>query len=379
MEQEYTDKPGLLDLGTRPRILVSRTDRIGDVALSLPVARALKSAYPRAEVDFLVREETVSVVSSQPGVDSAVIYNPEAGGAEELDKNLADRRYAAVICLFPRPELARAFSRAKIPVRIGSARRWYSFRFTHRVNISRRRSGRHEKDLNLDLLKPLGLHPDYLTVPEMVGNLCVQDIMNDAFPACSNGEKRKPLVVVHPGDGGSAVNWRIERYADLVGQLAGDGVDIVVTGLESEKESHLAAFGEIIGVGSILSGRTDLPQLLTVLSRADVFIGGSTGPLHLAAALGKPVVGLYGPVRTTTPDRWGPCGPGHAVLMPDVPVCDCKVGACKMGSCMDRITVNAVLDACRQALHRTEALLPEHRRNKLYPASDHTPRGRLCP
>ena len=343
--------PGLLDLGTRPRVLLSRTDRIGDVVLSLPVAVALRKAYPAARVDFLARNEAVPIVESQPAISEVVRYDPTAD-QEKFVSELVVRRYDAVICLFPRPILARTFARAGIPVRIGTARRWYSFRFTHRVKISRRTSGRHEKDLNLDLLGPLGIRPDYSLIPQLVVTLELGRAVSTDTLFSFRGQDHRPLVIIHPGDGGSAQNWSLERYTQLAGLLLQDGVDVVITGVIGERERHLEAFLKVTPAEQIMTGRTNLRQLMAILAEANLFVGGSTGPLHIAAALGTPVVGLYGPIRTTTPDRWGPCGNGHTILVPDVPICRCKVGSCKLGNCMDRVTVDHVLAACRNTLRR---------------------------
>lgn len=373
-----------LDLGPDPRILVSRTDRIGDLVLSLPMVRTLKSVYPHARVDLLVRQETAPVVDGQPGVDGILIYRPDSGRSRELATQLTGKKYNAVICLYPRPELARSFVRAKIPVRIGTARRWYSHRFTHRVNISRRTSGRHEKDLNLDLLKPLGIDPDYSLVPEMALNSPSQvSLPGPLAPAGTQTEKgtqatRKPLVVMHPGDGGSAANWRVEKYAELARLLQIEHIEMILTGTQADREKHLALFSAVVGEDRIFSGRTDLPRLMQILAHCDLFIGGSTGPLHLAAALGTPVVGLYGPIYATTPDRWGPCGAGHTVFVPDVPTCRCQVGACRLGNCMDRIAVGNVLAAALLKLHGKNAAMFANPRNKARAASDSTAGEGLC-
>ena len=365
-------------LGKNPRILVSRTDRIGDLVLSLPVVKSLKSTYPHARVDLLVRQETAPVVEGQPGVGGVVIYDSQSD-SQELTARLSAGRYDAAICLYPRPELASIFARARIPMRIGTGRRWYAYRFTHRVNISRRRSGRHEKDLNLDLLKPLGIEPDYSLVPELALNSGSE--LRSGLPAFLRSDRVKegPLIVIHPGDGGSAVNWSIEHYAELAGLLVGEGIDVVITGLSTERKMHLDRFTEVVGEDHILSGRTGLPQLMQVLNRAGLFVGGSTGPLHLAAALGTPVVGIYGPIYTTTPDRWGPCGAGHIVFVPEVPICRCKVGSCRLGDCMERIKIDDVRGACRRIVWKADATNSPDTPNNTRPVSDLSAREGLCP
>jgi ADP-heptose:LPS heptosyltransferase len=119
----------------------------------------------------------------------------------------------------------------------------------------------------------------------------------------------------------------------------------VVTGSSAEASKVGELIAGMRGPVAVIAGRTDLETLAAVLQMASVFIGPSTGPMHLAAAVGTPVVALFGPVRTTTPDRWGPLGDGHKVFAPPVPVCDCKVAQCQRGDCMDLITVEEVAQA----------------------------------
>jgi ADP-heptose:LPS heptosyltransferase len=186
--------------------------------------RMLNRAYPQARIELLVREYAAPIVRNQPGIADLVIWDPQVDASEFIN-SLAARNYDAVICLYPRPQLARAFARAKIPVRVGSGRRWYSFFFTHRVNVSRRKSGRHEKDLNLDLLAPVGIEPDYSLTPELsIPSEAGSSGPDDAKPL-AGGNRDRPLAVVHPGDSGSAINWRIERYAELVPACPPSGID----------------------------------------------------------------------------------------------------------------------------------------------------------
>lgn len=370
---ELEEMSGLLDLGPNPRILISRTDRIGDVVLSLPVTVELAKAYPGARVDFIIRKEIIPLVSGQSGVAEVIEYDPSHDERETVPR-VKKRKYQAVICLFPRSSLARIFARAGIPVRVGTARRWYSFRFTHRVNIGRRGSGRHEKDLNLDLLRPLGIQPDYSLVPKLVLTAQLQRETPSAVKALLDCEPGRPLVVIHPGDSGSAQNWSIDRYGQLAECLVQDGVNVVVTGLIGERGRHMEIFSSAVKTEQLLTGQTDLSELMAVLAKADLFVGGSTGPLHIAAAFGVPVVGLYGPIRTTTPDRWGPCGTRHTVFVPDVPVCTCKVGSCRLGNCMDRIAVEDVQACCRTALAARDVTGENRRPNKTAQISDLTAR-----
>jgi len=332
----------------RKNILVTRTDRIGDVILSLPVAGAIKDAIPSARVTFLVGDMPVPVVRMCPWVDDIIVTGSCTGSDATLDE-ITSRHFDAVVCLYPRSELARLLLRAKIPVRVGTARRFYSYRFNRRINISRKKGGRHERDFNLALLKGLQI-PD----PKVPDPVCIPSHEARASARITLGElgiePGNAFAVVHPGCGGSARNWTPERYRELCRRLHDAGVAIVLSGSEIEKElvDHIKD-----GIGNRIysvAGSTGLDVLAAVLQESRVFIGPSTGPMHLAAAVGTPVVALFGPVRTTGADRWGPLGEGHKVFAPAVETCRCPVDACRLGDCMALIDPGEVAAAVTSAM-----------------------------
>jgi ADP-heptose:LPS heptosyltransferase len=122
-----------------------------------------------------------------------------------------------------------------------------------------------------------------------------------------------PFVAVHPGSRGSAAHWPEAHYTELATALRGAGMQVVVTGIAEETDRCRRVAGES---GVSLAGRTDLPTLGSILSRACLLVVGSTGPMHLAAALGTPVVAIFSPLPSQAPDRWGPLGDRHTVIQP---------------------------------------------------------------
>jgi ADP-heptose:LPS heptosyltransferase len=329
-------------------ILVTRTDRLGDVILSLPVAAAIKAATTGTNVTFLVAEQVAPVVSLCPWVDDCLTI-AKAQDPSSIVATLRERAFDAAICLYPRPYVASRLKQAGIPVRIGTSRRWYSYRFTRRVNLSRASSGRHERDLNLELLRGLGWGKFTISDPLCIPTQDSQRAARILLDKAGFDWKQHPYAVVHPGCGGSARNWKPERYRQLCQTLKENGLAVLVTGLNSEKQLAADVVGETKDGIASLAGTTDLTTLAALLQQASVFVGPSTGPMHLAAAVGTPVVALFGPVRTTGPDRWGPLGTGHQVFVPPVDTCDCRVDHCRLGDCMDMIDVQSVAGAVVRA------------------------------
>lgn len=324
------------------KILITRTDRIGDVILSLPTVHAIKQAWPDAHVTFLVAGPVAPIVRMCPWVDDYLTTGP-GEPVRSLAARLRAESFDAAICLYPRAAIARSLRAAGIPLRVGTSRRWYSLMFNRRVPVSRAQGPHHESVYNMMILSGL---PMPLVAP--VKPVCEppDDAVREARIILGEhgiAPDADGFVVVHPGCGGSARNWGWHRYRELIERLHMDGRRVVITGSSAEAPAADKLAAGMDAGATVLAGRTDLETLTAILKMATVFVGPSTGPMHLAAAAGTPVVALFGPVRNTTPDRWGPLGDGHKVLLPPVPVCDCKVNQCQRGDCMDLIKVEEVV------------------------------------
>ncbi len=292
-------------------LLVVRTDRLGDVLLSLPVFAELRERFPGSKLVLLGSPAVAPLASAHPWIDDLIVDDRSGrhrriGGFRSLVGEIESRSFAAAIILRPTLRNALLTAAARIPIRVGTAFRAYSWFFTHRVLQHRRGSGRHESELNLGLLEPLGgagrPRPPWVPV-EPEARLQAR--------ALAGGH---PYVVLHPGSGGSAGEWPPEHFAALGRTLVeSHRVGVVVTGIDAE-----AALVERVAAGipeaRSLAGRTSLPLLAALLAEARAVVAASTGTLHLAAAVGTPVVGIYPALGDASPERWGPRGEAIAIL-----------------------------------------------------------------
>jgi ADP-heptose:LPS heptosyltransferase len=346
-------------MGRAPRdILLVRTDRIGDVVLSLPCAALLKRALPGARITFLAREYTAPLVRLSPDVDEVLVDNP-ADGAPLLAARLRGRRFDAAVLLHPTARLAWALWRARIPVRAGTAYRWYGFLLNHRVRLHRRYSLRHELEHNLDMAaRGLGLEQPSANGQRMAfpPRIVIPDELAAVTLAKWGIPRDRPFVVIHPGSGGSAMDWPLERFAQLVDRIQHSesgiqNIKVVVTLGPGEEQLKERLEPHLKTEPAWISGLT-LPELAAVLSRAALVVANSTGPLHIAAAAGTSVIGLYCPVAPCHPRRWGPYGPGHAVIMPDPDrTCrECRGRRCPQYDCMRSIPVSRVSEQVHHML-----------------------------
>jgi ADP-heptose:LPS heptosyltransferase len=338
-------------------ILVSRTDKIGDLLCTLPVFGTLRKAFPQARLTALVSPYAQEIVRDHPWVD-AVEPIAKGEGPFPLAERFRRLRADTFLGVYPRPSLAAAAWLAHIPLRVGTAYRWYSPFFNRKVWVHRSASDRHEVEYNLDLVGLLGVT---LRLPRIELPLTDKD---RGFAADLLKEKGVPYgthyTAVHPGHRGSALNWSLERYAELAGKLLQKGHVVVLTagpeetGIIARVTTHL----KVLGVQTkpvLLIGECNLKQLAAVYEGADCFLSGSTGTMHLAAAVGTPTVSLFGTIPQTTPVRWGPWGNEATVLMPQGLQCaDCRLGHCRRHDPMDGIPVEEVLRAVEKYIERAK-------------------------
>jgi heptosyltransferase-3 len=332
------------------RILIIRTDRIGDVILTLPMAQVVKKHQPDAVVGMLVREYTAEIVHANSAV--AEIIHADTGGAPasffSLVRQVRAGNYDAAIHTHPMFRFALIIWLAGIPLRVGTGYRWYSFLFNRKVFEHRKDARRHELEYNLNLLRAIGFPADGIDItPTLRPDRATVDRMR-GFLRESGIREENELVLIHPGSGGSARDWPADRFGELAGRLAADITRrVLITGGPGE-ESLVRKVCEIGGERVIaLPISVTLLEFAALAGCAQLFIANSTGPLHLAAAVGTPVVGLYPQITALSPARWGPYTDKKIVFMPEGKAPDCRLcaGGKAPCECMCSINVEAVYEA----------------------------------
>lgn len=353
-------------------ILVVRPDRLGDVILSTPVFELLRKHYPRAKVSLLVQAQHVPILEGLSSIDRILTYEPEGkhqglGGAFRLARELAPFKFRIALVLQSRWEIAFALFWARVRYRVGPLSKVHSYLFFNR-GLRQRRSlvEMHEADYNLQLLRRIGVRTQSRQIETRIhvpdGARTQVDRWLD-----ENSLGGKKFIAIHPGMGGSALNWPQSHYVDLIFRLAKEGRSVVVTGgpneaalLDALREEldHVQAttpsdsFEKVRFFGGKKAGGID--GLAALFEKAAVVLAPSTGPLHVAVALGRPVVSFYPPIRVQSAIRWGPYLKEEkraAVFVPDV-YCgqdfECRGPACHYYPCMRSITVSEVASAVRE-------------------------------
>lgn len=333
-------------------ILIVRTDRIGDVILTLPVVAALRSHEPRARISMLVREYTRELVEGQSGV-SGVIVVDDAGARKPFFRLLRELREAKVdiaIVAYPRFRIAALLWLARIPLRVGTGYRWYSFLFNRPVFEHRKTGSKSEASYNLGLLEPLGCPAP--SSPGVSIRLSAHHRRSaQALRRTLAINDRDRLAIIHPGSGGSARNWPEENFSVLAKMLAERGCRVVVAGTESERPL-VERICRLAGsrVMTVIGGQS-LIEYAALMETADVFIANSTGPLHLAAAVGVPVIGFYPNDRVMGAVRWGPLTKRKTIFVARAEGCEpCAVGTCADHQDMGLIPVEPVFRAAMKLL-----------------------------
>jgi ADP-heptose:LPS heptosyltransferase len=329
-------------------ILLVRPDGIGDEILCLPVASALRRGFPKARIIFLSSQTAAPILAYHPDLDEVLTVGGQQRFADLVA--LFQRGIDAAVFLKPFRHLMLAAFVARVPVRVATGFRWYSFLANRRIYQHRTDFSRHESEYNLHLLTGLDMEPGPVVRPKLVLG---PDELGWAHARLA--EVPKSRVVIHPG-GLSARHWQMPHFWDLAKQLVGKGYGVILTGSEAERERWERECGRPgdLGAGLLdLMGQLTVRELMAVIGTSQVVVSGATGPAHIAAALDIPTVSIYDPRRNNTGVRWKPLGKG-VLLRPDVPTCEkCIYEACPYWDCLDRITVEEVTVCIGEVLGRS--------------------------
>jgi ADP-heptose:LPS heptosyltransferase len=323
------------------RILVSRTDRIGDVVLTLPLCALLKTQLG-AEVVVLGRAYTRPVLEASPFVDEILEWDAaERDGAAAQRALLASARADVVLHVFPRPDIARAAHAARISRRVGTSHRWYHwFTCNDLEHFSRKRSDLHEAQLDVRLARSMvgdavpsldSLAQFTRLVPRVALPPTVEAVLDQS----------RTIVVIHPGSGGSAREWPLDHWKALSESLDSSRVQLLVSGSRDEG-ARLRPWLESLPRHVVdLTGRLTLPELIALFTRVDGVVAASTGPLHVAAGAGAHALGLFPPTPPVHPGRWAPLG-AHAEWLTAPAMCAAHARDGAACECMRAISVETV-------------------------------------
>jgi predicted lipopolysaccharide heptosyltransferase III len=334
------------------KILVINLAWIGDVVLATPVYRALRSAFPLSEIHLLVVPNTAGIAQCSPFVDKVLIYDKRGRHKKLKDffrlvRSLRQQVYdlsVATNFALRAPLmgwLAGAKHRAGYDAQHG---RW----FLSHVASSQRSSIRHETENQLAVLEPLGVSGKDTSLELVVSKTTQRKVdgMLSHLPAL-------PLVALCPFGRYAQKNWSKDECSSAVRQLSAVANCCLIGG-EAEAEG-LAEINQRSGAVAVeMGGKLTLEELTALLVRARVLISVDTAPVHIAQAVGTPVVTLFGP---TDPRIWGPRGEQDVVLTQplDCSPCHgeipCKQGRCE---CLDHIGADTVVHHTLRMLKKKE-------------------------
>ena len=353
-------------------ILVVRLRLVGDVVLTTPLLRALRRRYPESRLTYLVEPTAAPIVCNNPHL-SSVIVAPKDRGLSRLRRDYALGRalrrakFDVVIDLHGGPRAAWFTCASGAPMRIGydiTGRTWI---YTHVVQRSPDEAPRHAVVNQWDLLAPLGVGPPDPTVDslEMAEDAAATRRVSDRLAAAGITDAHA-LVVIHVSAGNVFRRWPRESFEALVATLARRDPSrriVLTSGPSDARAARAIADAARMDLGPLAAavteiGEFDLADLHALIGHASMYIGGDSGPLHVAATTRTPIVALFGP---TLPERsmpWrDPRWPAEAVDAGPLPCRPCRQRVCEPGDfrCLTRISVEAVAGAVERAMGAADA------------------------
>jgi heptosyltransferase-2 len=343
------------------RILVVRLDRLGDLVLSLPAVEALKAAFPQSYLAMLVQKPWAEVLVGHPAVDHVYAYD-KAGehrtwrGTWRFARRLRGEHFDTAVVLHPSNRSHGMVFLAGIPTRVGYDRK-LSGLLTHRFPHHKQHGQQHESAYTLELLQVLGLspppsvRPPRLAVDPQARMAVLQRLQAAGW---SSGQ---PLIAVHPSASCPSKRWPTERFAAVCNQLIEKyhACVCLIAGPEDVPQARAVqqAMHQTPAVCN-WAGQLAINETVALLAASTLLLSNDSGPVHLAAAVGTPVVVIFGRNNAgLSPRRWGPLGEGHIILHKEVGCAVCLAHHCQIQfRCLTELSVAEVAEACFSILMR---------------------------
>ncbi len=322
------------------RILIVKLSSIGDVVHTLPVLSALRKKFPKSYIAWVVKKQIANIIINHPHLDEVISYE----GPRKTAKKLRSLNFDLAIDLqgLFRSGFLTFVSGAEVRLGFSRANSRELSRLFLNQRVTPGEEDRHVIDKNLSLLRPLGIEvkkKEFIIPVSHENREYITNFLREKGITSSD-----LLIALHPGASWPSKLWPEERWAELVDRLIEElKVKAILLWGAGDKNS-IDRIAKITENRPIISCKTNLKELACLISKCRLFIGGETGPLHIACALNIPTVALIGPTDSV---RNGPYGEGHTVIEKDLPCRGCWRHKCKRLDCMKLITVDEVFSAVK--------------------------------
>lgn len=339
-----------MHISKKPKILLIRTDRIGDVVLTTPIIKILKTHFPNSLISFMTRPETKDIVEGNPYLDEIIIYdqqNQHRGILKTIlfSLNLRKKKFDVVIIFNPKKRIHWMSYLATIPMRIGYHKK-HGFLLTHRLEDKKGEGKKSEAFYNEDLLS-------FLEIPSSQCRELYFPLHEKAKKVVDSFLKlhqvTTPFVVINVSSGCSSKSWPIQNFSSLCEKLYERfKIKIIIIGKKEACEKiKLMSQLPLISIAETF-GLTELGYLL---KRAALHISNDTGPMHIASAVGIPVISIFGRSHPGLgPQRWAPLKGNHNIILQKNIGCNpCLAHLCQLEfDCLKATKVEEVFNAAKK-------------------------------
>lgn len=323
------------------RILISRTDRLGDVLLSTPVIKNLRDNIPSAYIAVMIKESLVDLLEGNPYLDEVIPFDKRGKhkgliNSIRFARTLRKKNFDLALILHPTVRVHIILFFSKIKERIGYERKW-GFLNTRILKHTKQLGQKHELQYSLDFLKEMGIWnfeqsmfmPIYKDAEEWADIIFLERKLT-----------KNKIIVIHSQASCPSKMWPRQYFQSLIDDII-DIFNANIIYVGEKEDQSINENNRIIN----LTGKTTISQLASILNRSSLFISNDSGPVHMAVALGTPVISIFGRKQPGLgPRRWGPLGEKSIFLHKDVGCEVCLAHDCKKGfACLKAIDPKEVL------------------------------------
>ncbi len=342
------------------RVLLTRMKFVGDVVLTTPVIRSVRNALPDAYIAYMGEKKAVSLLERNPNLNEIIPFDFDKPAILEQSRvawHLRRQRFDLAIDLFGNPRSALLTYLTGAKTRVGPLRKGRGSLYTIQVADDGKPKSAiafHNQSIEAAGISPTS-HKTEIFISDderREARIYLQWLDHESVPL----DMTKPLVGIHAGASWPAKMWFPEKFAQLADHIkAALGAEVILVAGPKDAEATQQVLDHAVSNIKVVR---DLPlrQLAAIISHCSAFVANDAGPMHIAAALGVPTIGLFGPGEENI---WFPYDSteGHTALRKDVPCHPCHLDFCNREGdgfmeCMKLLQVGEVLDAVKRALRR---------------------------